>query len=195
MIRLASLALLTALLCDAAVDLRKSSIELRSNASPIEKKAAAVIAQEIEKRTQLRISVGATGSPLIRLVIKGGGAAEGFTVTTTAQGITITGNDTRGIIFGAGYFLRQLTMSRQRLEIAEGLNITSAPKVPIRGHQLGYRPKTNAYDGWSVPMWEQYIRELAIFGTNTIELIPPRSDDAPDSPHFPLPQKEMKDEM
>ena len=40
-------------------------------------------------------------------------------------------------------------------------------------------------------MWEQYVRELGIFGANTIELIPPRSDDAPDSPHFPLPQMEM----
>ena len=37
-------------------------------------------------------------------------------------------------------------------------------------------------------MWEQYIRDLAVFGTNAIELIPPRSDDAADSPHFPLPQ-------
>ena len=41
-------------------------------------------------------------------------------------------------------------------------------------------------------MWEQYIRDLAIFGTNAIELIPPRSDDAADSPHFPLPQ--MRDD-
>ena len=36
-------------------------------------------------------------------------------------------------------------------------------------------------------MWEQYIRDLAVFGTNAIELIPPRSDDDADSPHFPLP--------
>ena len=40
-------------------------------------------------------------------------------------------------------------------------------------------------------MWEQYIRDLAIFGTNAIELIPPRSDDDADSPHFPLPPMEM----
>jgi hypothetical protein len=40
-------------------------------------------------------------------------------------------------------------------------------------------------------MWEQYIRDLAIFGTNAIELIPPRSDDAADSPHFPNSQIEM----
>ncbi|MBO0863431.1 MAG: hypothetical protein J2P21_34040, partial [Chloracidobacterium sp.] len=33
-----------------------------------------------------------------------------------------------------------------------------------------------------------YIRDLVVFGANAIELIPPRSDDAADSPHFPLPQ-------
>ena len=44
-------------------------------------------------------------------------------------------------------------------------------------------------------MWEQYIRDLAIFGSNAIELIPPRSDDAADSPHFPLPQIDMMVEM
>jgi hypothetical protein len=44
-------------------------------------------------------------------------------------------------------------------------------------------------------MWEQYIRDLAVFGTNAIELIPPRSDDAADSPHFPLPQIDMMAEM
>ena len=44
-------------------------------------------------------------------------------------------------------------------------------------------------------MWEQYIRDLAVFGTNAIELIPPRSDDAADSPHFPLPPMQMMTEM
>ena len=36
-------------------------------------------------------------------------------------------------------------------------------------------------------MWEQYIRDLAVFGCNAVELIPPRSDDDADSPLFPLP--------
>ena len=39
------------------------------------------------------------------------------------------------------------------------------------------------------------LRALEIFGTNAIELIPPRSDDAADSPHFPRPQMEMMVEM
>src|SRR5438046_10743764 len=40
-------------------------------------------------------------------------------------------------------------------------------------------------------MWGQYYPDLIVFGTNAIELIPPRSDDAADSPHFPLPPMEM----
>ena len=72
---------------------------------------------------------------------------------------------------------------------------TASPKYPLRGHQLGYRPKTNAYDAWTVEMWEQYIRDLAVFGTNAIEIVPPRSDDEPDSPLFPLPPAQMMVEM
>jgi len=69
--------------------------------------------------------------------------------------------------------------------------LNSAPKVALRGHQMGYRPKVNTYDGWTLPLWEQYFRDLIVFGTNAIEMMPPRSDDAADSPHFTLPQIEM----
>ena len=99
--------------------------------------------------------------------------------------VVVAGNDDRGTGVWRRLSVTQSYMGVQRLDLADGFNITTAPKVAIRGHQLGYRPKTNAYDAWSVPMWEQYIRELAIFGTNTIELIPPRSDDADQKSAFP----------
>src|SRR5207302_7825631 len=105
--------------------------------------------------------------------------------------VLVIGNDERGALFGAGRLLRLLRMQRGRVELPDGIDIATAPHYPIRGHQLGYRPKTNSYDGWSLPIWEQYIRDLAVFGSNAVELIPPRSDDAADSPHFPLPPMEM----
>jgi hypothetical protein len=185
------LSLLLTLSAAQALDLKHFTVALPPNPNALERKAAQMIAEEVEKRTQLRPAPGATA---IRIG-KGSGPADGYTVTTTSTGVTIRGNDDRGVIFGAGYFLRQASMSKQRFDIADGLNYTTAPKIPIRGHQLGYRPKTNSYDGWTVPMWEQYIRELAIFGTNTIELIPPRSDDDADSPHFPLAPMDMMVEM
>ncbi len=195
MIRGLVIALLTTAAFGANLDLTNARIRIAEGTPPVAKKAAETIAQEVEKRTQLRLALN-TGADQPEISISlGSGSPEGFHLATSNRLVRIEGNDERGIIFGAGYFLRQLSMSRQHLEIAADLDVLSAPKIPIRGHQLGYRPKTNAYDGWSVPMWEQYIRELAIFGTNTIELIPPRSDDAPDSPHFPLAPMDMMVEM
>jgi hypothetical protein len=45
--------------------------------------------------------------------------------------------------------------------------------------------KNNTYDAWNLEQFEQQIRDLAIFGTNTLQLIAPVSDDAPVSPLMP----------
>ncbi len=190
-----ALVLLTTVSLAQALDLRTAAIQLPPNPSAIERKAAQVVAEEVEKRTQLRIGRNPAGGPPIRIVTSHTGNPEGFTVATTSQGVTITGNGDRGVIFGTGYFLRRARMAKQVFEVADGISTTTAPKTVVRGQQLGFRPKTNAYDGWNVAMWEQYIRELALFGNNTIELIPPRSDDDADSPHFPLTQIDMMAEM
>ena len=121
---------------------------------------------------------------------------DGFRIQTVNEAdaapvVSVVGNDARGLLFGIGRLLRELRVAPDRVLLPASLNLTSAPKYPLRGHQLGYRPKTNSYDAWDLPQWERYIRELAIFGTNAVELIPPRSDDAAYSPHFPLPPMEM----
>ncbi len=118
--------------------------------------------------------------------------AEGFTIRTNKRGskIEIVG-DERGLLFGIGYLLRKIEMSSGKAWLPRAVNLTSNPTTNLRGHQLGYRPKTNSYDGWDLPQWEQYVRDLAIFGTNAIELVPPKSDDDDESPHFPRPKLEM----
>jgi hypothetical protein len=123
------------------------------------------------------------------------GKPEGFRLRSDAAGVVVAGNDERGVLFGIGYLLRQLRMARGRIELAENLAVDTAPAYPLRGHQLGYRPKTNSYDAWDLPQWEQYYRDLAVFGANAVELIPPRSDDAKTSPHFPRPPLEMMEGM
>jgi hypothetical protein len=109
--------------------------------------------------------------------------------------VFVAGSDRRGAIFGVGRLLRELRIERTKVTIPTDFKETSSPQTPLRGHQLGYRPKTNSYDGWTVAMWEQYYRDLIVFGCNAVELIPPRSDDDRDSPHFPLPPLRMMTEM
>jgi hypothetical protein len=177
-----------------------------------EEKAVAMLIDEVAKRTQVRwqrvdrfpdkgavIVIGRSGSPsdLVPNPPAGGDGAEGFRIWTShergvaAATVCIAGHDARGVLFGVGCLLRKLDMSKHRITLRGDMRMATVPQTKLRGHQLGYRPKTNSFDGWSLPMWEQYIRDLVVFGTNAIELIPPRSDDAKDSPHFPLPPMEM----
>jgi hypothetical protein len=120
-------------------------------------------------------------------------ASEGYRIRALRDGplVVIAGSDERGVLFGVGRLLRELRMAPGRVLLSEEFQTDSAPRSALRGHQLGYRPKTNSYDGWDLAIWEQYFRDLAVFGTNAIEIIPPRSDDDADSPHFPLPPAEM----
>ncbi len=202
------------------IDLSNAVIVVADSASTREKKAAQVLIEEIARRSQIRLK-RAGPAERSRVVIYLGTHAssprlgshvalaatalatmpyESFVMRTGENAderwIALLGSDEKGLFFCVGRFLCSAVFSRQEARVgARQLEVASSPKVALRGHQLGYRPKTNAYDAWDVSMWEQYIRDLAMFGTNAIELLPPRTDDASDSPHFPLPPEQMMIEM
>ncbi len=198
-------------------DLSTAVLVMAKGASGPEGKARDMLLDEVEKRSRVRWLVsnqlpesGRKGiilgrrSDLVRefplLAEKLNGSLpdkpEGYHIITTESGlVVVAGNDERGVLFGTGRLLRMMEYSKGKVTIAASVNLLSSPRFALRGHQLGYRPKTNSYDGWSVPEWEQYIRDLVVFGTNAIELIPPVSDDDPDSPHFPVDPMKMMIEM
>jgi len=177
----------------ASLDLHDARISADANLSEPERKGVEMLVQEVEKRTGLNwINAATRQGPLIVIHhMTGSGPAEGFRVSVRDGRVDIQGNDERGTLFGIGYFLRELRWDRGSAEIVDGLNTTSSPKYQLRGHQIGYRPKVNTYDAWTPEVFEQYLRDLIVFGTNAIELIPPRSDDDDESPHFHLPKMEM----
>lgn len=181
-------------------------------------KAVTMLVEEIEKRSAVRLTVAhewlpETGGPTILLATTESlralalpadlrsslpappSQAEAFAVRSTKiqdrETVCVVGRDARGLLYGIGYLLRKLELRPGQIALAGPIEVASAPRMRWRGHQLGYRPKTNSYDGWDGADWEQYIRDLVIFGINAIELVPPRSDDAPTSPHFPLPPIRM----
>ncbi len=108
-----------------------------------------------------------------------------------SQTVMVMGHDARGVLYGVGKLLRKMEARPGRVSIPSNLKIATSPHHPIRGHQLGYRPKTNAYDAWSPARFEDYIRDLAIFGANSIEIVPPRTDDDFTSVHMSLPAIDM----
>jgi hypothetical protein len=199
------------------IDLSDAVVVAPSGLSRQEQKAVSVLVEEVESRSGRRWGVRenwpAAGAPIVAVGRSGalpdqavkllGEAparqpkAEGYRIRTEAEAraVVVAGNDARGVLFGVGRLLRELRMTPGKVLAPAAWSLDTAPRYPIRGHQLGYRPKTNSYDGWDLPQWDRYIRELAIFGANSVELIPPRSDDAPNSPHFPRPPAEMMEGM
>ena len=200
-----------------ALDLSSAIIVFPPDASVTEKKTVTMLVEEVEKRTQIRWLAQSTWPDSAKPVIALGKVSpdlawpepykrglrtgqslktpEAFQIQIVANAsppaVLILGNDVRGEMFGVGQLLRALHMTAGHVTLDDDFRLVTAPRYPLRGHQLGYRPKTNSYDAWDLDVWEQYFRDLIVFGCNAIELIPPRSDDDATSPHFPRPPMEM----
>jgi len=201
------------------LDLRSALVVVRAaNRSPAETMAPAILIDEVERRTgirwQLRPAWPTDAEVVIPITVAnadGTGSAlgpgttgtdspslrpEGYSIhvrrSSTGRprtAVHVIGADGRGAMFGVGRLLRLLSMKRGAVSLDSEVNVATSPAYPIRGHQLGYRPTANSYDAWSPEQYEQYIRELIVFGTNCIENT--FFQDADRSAVMPLSRSEM----
>jgi hypothetical protein len=121
--------------------------------------------------------------------------AEGFCIRVHAAraghppAIFVTGADPRGLLFGVGKLLRAFDWEPGVVRIAADFRVDLWPRVALRGHQLGYRARANSWDAWTPSQFDQYIRELVIFGANSVENIP--FEDSTPSQLMPISRAEM----
>ena len=198
-------------------DFSKAGIAVSSKlASPQKETFVRVLQEEIKARTQLNLLVQEKSNklPLIALVLASdvllGGIVvpklptpsvvlqkEGFGISIDLSSgrpiLWLIGGDERGVLFAIGEFLRKADLNKQKIVVDKTIEIVTAPKYAIRGHQIGYRNTANSWDAWNEKQYEQYIRELALFGSNSIENIP--LQDGPPGPHMKIPREEMNIKM
>ena len=158
-------------------------------------KTIIMLQEEIEERSTIRLraaaSIPTTGQPLIligtRKSFPGGSVVppgilkvplteDGYAIWVDAKRpdaprVYLVGNDGRGALFAVGRLLRKLRLAPGKVELSSTVTLSRAPQYPIRGHQIGYRHTANTYDAWDVQTYEQYLRDLILFGTNSVELI------------------------
>jgi hypothetical protein len=196
------------------IDLSKAGIIASAKiSSPVRETAIRILQEEVAKRTSIKLPLTSSWekSAIIALAVisdnelngimvpKRSGEnlpeskAEGYRIVSEKRNgkdiIWIIGSDVRGVMFGVGKLLRSALMSNKKVVLDEPLNFASSPMQSIRGHQLGYRNTNNSTDAWDVRKYEQYIRDLVIFGTNAIETIPER--DEKQNVLMPIPLTEM----
>ncbi|MGI6725391.1 MAG: hypothetical protein ACOX62_04205 [Christensenellales bacterium] len=108
---------------------------------------------------------------------------EGFSIIIVPESgvkrsVFVIGNDDRGMFFGMGKLLRILHLSDQSIQMDSAQTaFTDSPVYMLRGQQLAYRDKQNTCPCWTQKEFDRYIRDLALFGNNAIEILPPRTDD------------------
>jgi len=202
------------------IDLTAATVVVRENGAPdAEKTAVTVLVEEAEKRTGVRWTQRAgwpeSGTVVVATSnlddVAGGQNApdeirksvtrlkrEGFViaadVTRPKQPVVwVVGADARGVLFGVGKLLREMKLTKGAATLDGTTKLVTSPAYPIRGHQLGYRNRANSWDAWDVRQFDQYIRELAIFGANCVENIP-FQDDSP-GPLMRVPRQEMNVRM
>ncbi|MBZ5857602.1 beta-N-acetylhexosaminidase family protein [Flavihumibacter profundi] len=179
--------------------------------SKAEKAAATMLSEEIKKRTGLSSDISANWPASGNIILLQQAAVashkeiaiqdkpaliakpESYRIISQNQNkrtvIVVEGFDGRGVLFGAGQLLRDFSYKSGAVGLPANLAVSSTPSKGMRGHQLGYRNTANSYDRWTKAQFEQYIRELVIFGTNSIESIPIFEEEK--SPHFKLKPDEM----
>jgi hypothetical protein len=121
--------------------------------------------------------------------------AEGFAIAVSATGgppvVCLAGRDEPGVLFAAGRLLLQLRMSKGQLELPADYRIATAPRYPHRGHQIGFRNLAHCYDAWTASTYEQYMRELAVFGANAFETTSFSDPEQLDGPHAKVSRGDM----
>ena len=200
----------------APIDISKAGILISPEIKPkVQVSALKILQEEVNKRSgfalkkisawpnsnKITIALALSGSStLVGRTIPVGGdktlpeyQSEGFRVFFDHTTLWIIGADSRAILFGIGEVLRTAKVESKKFIVDDAWNIATSPTYSLRGHQLGYRNTANSYDAWSVEQYDQYIRELVLFGTNAIENIPPIGKGS--SPHFKISREEMNVKM
>ncbi|MGN1451736.1 MAG: hypothetical protein ACI4XQ_06530, partial [Eubacteriales bacterium] len=138
----------------------------------------------IDTRSRLEQYAGSLFEKLENLAIPG---PEGFQLLVDAgeRLIVVAGADERGCMYGMGRLLRKSYLKNGRAGLSDSVqSMSSTPRHLLRGHQFGFRDKQNTCPCWTNEDFDRYIRDMAIFGNNAAELVPPRTDDALFSPAF-----------
>ena len=183
-------------------DLSQSTVVVRDgNLKAAEKVAAEILTEEVQKRTGCRWPIetkSGNASVAIYLTSKSDlpgwnvpeeclndpvlTRPEGFCIRALSPNdnerrLFIVGSDARGLMFGVGHLLRHMQMHKGIVSVPKEFSAATAPDKSIRGHQIGFRPRANSWDAWTVAQFDQYFRDMVVFGANCMENIPFQDDD------------------
>ncbi len=157
----------TRFLADAEPPARSVRIRLPADAAPAVRTVAALLTRRIEERCPVRVSESGTAGLDVELAIEPGIGTEGYLIMDTADhGVRIAGNDARGLLYGAGRFLRTSAFGAGGFTPGRWRG-RSVPDCPVRGIYFAVHGG-NFYEAAPAAEVERYVEDLALWGMNAV---------------------------
>lgn len=156
------------------------------------------IAERVAHCGEVRVLVAPSGTVAAALPAKLRGrwrrptglGREGFAIRRVGPVTVVTADATRGLVYGAGWVLRHLDVAGGTARLTVKRPVDQRPAYATRLTQIGYRPKNNSYDAWTLAMFQRRIEDFALWGASGVQIIAPVSDDDATGPLFPAPPRE-----
>ncbi len=143
------------------------SIQYASLEDPMFKGVADILASRIQERSGIKPSFNKVGTCGVELRLQKGIGTEGFRIENISPGnVRILGDDSRGLLYGVGKFLRSNAYHQGSLTLGSWRG-TSVPQEPVRGIYFATH-FFNYYNEAPIENIERYVEDLGLWGYNSI---------------------------
>lgn len=140
---------------------------LPAQPGPVVENIGQILARQIQQRCDARVITTGDAPLAVELALAPGLGAEGFRIEDRpGGGVRIVGNDERGVLYGAGKFLRSSRYDQGGFTPGNWRG-TSVPKCPVRAIYLATH-FMNYYEAAPIEELNHYVEDLGLWGYNTI---------------------------
>lgn len=141
-------------------------LHLPENATEVNRRTAAILSKQIERRCGVPVSAEGKAEFIIELQIDRSLPPEAFRVEDAPDGVLITGGSDRGVLYGVGKFLHCASYGEGSFEPGAFRGMSS-PSKPVRGIYFATH-FGNYYNAASYEELAEYIESLALWGYNAV---------------------------
>jgi len=134
---------------------------------PVVENVGRVFARRVQQRCDAKVVTTGEAPLVVELAVEPGVGAEGFRIEDRAGGgVRIVGNDQRGLLYGAGKFLRTSRYDGDGFTPGTWRG-TSVPKKPVRGIYFATHFH-NFYHDAPIEKIQRYVEDLGLWGFNVL---------------------------
>jgi hypothetical protein len=134
---------------------------------PVVENIGRVLSRHLQERCEARVITSGDAPLAVELTLKPGLGAEGFRIEDRpGGGVRIVGNEERGLLYGAGKFLRTSRYDQGGFT-AGAWRGTSVPQKPVRGIYFTTHFH-NFYHDAPIEEVQRYVEDLGLWGYNVL---------------------------